>query len=109
MAAVSRTAGTGISANPDLPDAWSATENIAWKTAIPGRGWSSPIAWGDKIFLTSVTSADDQVERSGLVFRRRFENAPDPHEWRAFCLDRASGRILWQLQRTKECRRNPCT
>ena len=41
----------GIAENPDLPDTWSTTENVAWKTDIPGRGWSSPIVWGKKVFL----------------------------------------------------------
>jgi len=40
--------GTGV-----YPDTWSATEHIAWKTAIAGRGHSSPIVWGDRIFLTT--------------------------------------------------------
>jgi hypothetical protein len=59
----------GVADDVSLPDVWSATENIAWRTPIPGRGWSSPIAWGDRIFLTCVSSADDQVERKrGLYF-----------------------------------------
>ena len=49
---------SGVTEDPRLPDKWSATENIAWKTAIPGIGWSSPIVWGDQIFVTSVISAD---------------------------------------------------
>ena len=44
--------GRGI-AEGDYPDTWSSTENIAWKTEIPGRGHSSPVVWGDRIFLTS--------------------------------------------------------
>lgn len=39
-----------IGANANLPDRWSATENVAWKCDIPGRGWSSPVVWGDRIF-----------------------------------------------------------
>ena len=58
------------------PDTWSPTENIAWKREIPGRGHSSPILWGDKIFLT--TSYDDGTRRSVLA------------------LDRAGGSLLWE-------------
>jgi hypothetical protein len=46
----------GVAAGEALPDRWSATENVAWKTAIPGRGWSSPIVWGSNVFLTSVVN-----------------------------------------------------
>src|SRR5262245_34172804 len=43
----------GVSTHSNLPERWSATENVAWKTDVPGRGWSSPIVWRDKIFLTT--------------------------------------------------------
>ncbi len=45
----------GISAETDLPLKWSATDNIAWKTPIPGEGWSSPIVWGNRVFVTTAT------------------------------------------------------
>lgn len=43
-----------VSDDPALPDTWSTTENVAWKTDIPGTGWSSPIVWGDHVFVTSA-------------------------------------------------------
>lgn len=46
----------GIADNGNLPDRWTTTENVAWKTDIPGRGWSTPIVWGDKVILTSVVN-----------------------------------------------------
>src|SRR5262249_31076957 len=59
----------GVVEDPQLPDKWSATENVAWKTDIPGLGWSSPIVWGDKIFVTSViSSADIEPPKKGLYF-----------------------------------------
>jgi hypothetical protein len=45
--------GQGISTETGLPTRWSATENVAWKTPIPGQGWSSPIVWGDRVFATT--------------------------------------------------------
>ena len=45
---------TGVAEGANLPDTWSTTQNVKWKTTIPGQGWSSPIAWGDRIFVTSV-------------------------------------------------------
>ena len=44
-----------VADDPALPDQWSETENVAWKTPIPGLGWSSPIVWGNHVFF--VTSA----------------------------------------------------
>src|SRR5688572_26721936 len=43
-----------VGTHPRLADRWSKTENVEWSTAIPGRGWSSPIVTGGKVFLTSV-------------------------------------------------------
>jgi outer membrane protein assembly factor BamB len=68
-------AGDGQSAETNLPLRWSATENIAWKTPIPGKGHSSPIVWEDRIFLT--TCVESELKRQLL------------------CLDRLSGKILW--------------
>src|SRR5919204_337009 len=45
--------GLGISTEKNLPTEWSETKNVQWKTPIPGRGHSSPIIWGKKIFLTT--------------------------------------------------------
>ena len=69
-------AGNGLSNARDVPLNWSPTKNIAWKTRIPGVGYSSPIVSGNAIF---VTSAD--LETNGRIL---------------FCVDRASGEIRWQ-------------
>src|SRR5438093_12771110 len=45
----------GVAAdNPALPEAWSQTENVVWSVDVPGTGWSSPIVWGNTIFVTSA-------------------------------------------------------
>src|SRR5262245_6085054 len=49
----------GVSENANRPDQWNTTNNVEWKVAVPGRGWSSPIVWGDKVFLTTVVSEGD--------------------------------------------------
>src|SRR6267378_1326537 len=46
--------GQGVSVEKGLPDEWSNTKNVKWKTPIEGRGFSSPIVWGKKIFLTTA-------------------------------------------------------
>jgi outer membrane protein assembly factor BamB len=46
---------TGVAPGPArMPDRWSTTENVRWKVEVPGRGWSSPIVWGDTVFVTSA-------------------------------------------------------
>jgi outer membrane protein assembly factor BamB len=59
--------GQGLAAGP-YPDGWSATENVLWRTAVPGSGNSSPIVWGDRLYLTAAYSGGRRV--SVLAFRR---------------------------------------
>jgi outer membrane protein assembly factor BamB len=60
--------GQGLVAGAEYPDKWSASENVLWKTPVPGRGHSSPIVWADKIFLT--TASADGKRLSVLAYRR---------------------------------------
>ncbi len=88
----------GIGTGEALPDSWSATENVAWKTDIPGRGWGSPIIWGDKVFLSSVINSGESEEpKKGLYFGGNRPDAPRTiHRWVAYCFDLNSGTILWE-------------
>lgn len=90
----------GISRHDGLPVTWSATENVAWKTDIPGRGWSSPIIWGKRVFLTTVVNSGVSEEpKKGLYFGGNRPDAPDTvHQWKVCCLDLESGTILWERQ-----------
>ncbi len=90
----------GVVENANLPDTWSSTENVAWKTEIPGTGWSSPVVWGDRIFLTSVISSDKQeTPKKGLYFGgNRLEPPKDEHRWMVYCLDWKTGKILWERE-----------
>ncbi|MCH7814141.1 MAG: PQQ-binding-like beta-propeller repeat protein, partial [Planctomycetes bacterium] len=53
--------GTGVAPNGDPPVTWSEDRNVRWKTAIPGRGHSSPVVWGDRIFLTTAIPVGDAL------------------------------------------------
>ncbi|YCM42360.1 PQQ-binding-like beta-propeller repeat protein [Verrucomicrobiaceae bacterium 227] len=90
----------GISENPDLPDTWSDTENVAWKTDIPGRGWSSPVVWGQRVFLTTVVNlGDTESPKKGLYFGGNRPAIPEStHLWKVLCLDLDSGKILWDKE-----------
>ncbi|MGH9834850.1 MAG: PQQ-binding-like beta-propeller repeat protein [Blastocatellia bacterium] len=91
---------TGVVEDPALPDKWSATENVAWKAAIPGLGWSSPIVWGDKIFVTSVISAAEiEPPKKGLYFGgNRLDVPKDEHRWMVYCVDWKTGKVLWESE-----------
>ena len=101
--------------DPRLPATWSPTENVVWKTPVDGLGWSSPVIWGDRIFLTTVVSdGESQEPRMGLYFPYgspetydddpRFE-APKPgelmereediHHWLVHAFDFETGQLVW--------------
>jgi outer membrane protein assembly factor BamB len=88
----------GVSEETGLPDEWSTDRNVAWKTAIPGRGWSCPIVWGDAIFLTTaVSSGQEEDAKKGLYFGGdRPSPSPHSHRWEVISLDANSGKVRWQ-------------
>lgn len=93
----------GVTEDAKLPDQWSQTENVAWKTDIPGVGWSSPIVWGDKIFVTSVVSAGaTETPKKGLYFGgERYDLSKDEHRWMVYAVDFKTGKILWEQEAHK--------
>lgn len=81
------------------PIEWNAEsgKNILWKTAIPGLGHSSPVVWGDRIFLTSAVAASGEAAlKVGLYGDIKSVDAEGPQSFRLYCIDRKSGRILWE-------------
>jgi outer membrane protein assembly factor BamB len=88
----------GTSDTTNLPESWSKTENVVWTTKIPGRGWSSPVIWGDRIFLTSATQLKGKTEKvkPGLYFGGERATPLHPHRWVVYCIDFKSGKILWE-------------
>ena len=89
---------SGVSTNANPPHKWSGTENVAWKTDLPGRSWSSQIVWGERVFLTAVVnSGESEAPKKGLYFGG---DRPVPsqaeHQWKVFCLDLVTGKIQWE-------------
>jgi len=80
------------------PVTWSATENIAWKTAIPGRGFSSPVLWGDKIFLTTAVPAKEAQAEGGGGGRGAGGGAASgvEHRFLVMAIDRGTGKVIWE-------------
>lgn len=88
-------------ARGDAPTVWSDTKNIKWKAEIPGRGFSTPVIWGDKIFLTTAIPAAKAAEapQPAPAEGRRAGGGAGPlvdHRFEVLCLDRKTGKILWQ-------------
>ena len=88
---------TGV-ARGTAPTKWSDTQNIKWKVAIAGRGYSTPIIWGDKIFVTTAVPTG-KASKEGLT------PAPNPqggfgageeNKFMLLCLDRLTGKTLWE-------------
>jgi outer membrane protein assembly factor BamB len=94
--------GDGSAGNGDGQRAiteWDATtgKNIKWKTPIPGIATSSPIVWGNRVFATTaVSSAGNNSFRTGLYGDVKPVDDLSPHEWKMYCLDKATGKILWE-------------
>jgi outer membrane protein assembly factor BamB len=92
---------SGVSASATPPLTWdvSSSRNVAWRTAIPGLGHSSPIVWGNRVFLTTAVS--DAPASQSLVLGDSsvagIDPAKDlvPHRWEVMALDRASGKVMW--------------
>src|SRR5262245_42436651 len=68
--------GVGVSPEKNLPLRWSTNENVRWRTGLPERGNSTPITWGNRVF---VTQAIEKEKRRALM-----------------CFDRTTGKLLWQ-------------
>lgn len=72
-------------------------KNIRWKTPIPGIANASPIVWGNRVFVTTaISSAGDKTFRTGLYGDVAPANDISEHTWKIYCLDKASGKILWE-------------
>jgi outer membrane protein assembly factor BamB len=97
-------ASQGVSEEKNLPTEWSSTKNIQWKTPIPGRGHSSPIVWGNKIFLT--TSVEGPVAPNAKPYKHMLGGEEFTHpDWvgsdhsyafKVLCVDTDRGKVLWE-------------
>ena len=90
--------GSGVADGQRAPTKWNAEtgENIKWKTVIPGLALSSPVVWGDRLFITTADSGDADAEfRAGAYGDIKAAKDDSPHEWKVLCLNAKSGKILW--------------
>src|SRR3954451_21509949 len=74
--------GQGISTDQSPPTRWSETEHVAWQAEVPGEGWSSPVVWGDRVFLTSATDGGASCH--------------------VICCERPGGKTVWDVPLLKQ-------
>jgi outer membrane protein assembly factor BamB len=89
----------GVQEGKSLPSGWNLekSEKVLWKTPIPGLAHSSPVVWGNRIFVTTAIASDkNRVIQIGRVDPLGLANDMSRQSWRVYCLDRASGKILWE-------------
>jgi len=90
---------SGVLDNANLPDSFSNDKsvNIKWKITLSGLGLSSPVIWGDRLFITSaVSKSDNHGIKTGIYG----EGMPVPdssvHDWKVFCIDKFTGKTVWE-------------
>jgi len=84
--------------NAGLPTTWTTTENVKWVADVPGWGWSCPIVCGDRIFLSTVVSDENNLTPSkGLYLGQGVRDpAKGIHHWMVYCFDLNTGKELWK-------------
>ena len=96
--------GSGVADGANLPTEWDVEQgiNVAWKTPIPGLGHSSPIVWGNRVFVTTAVPGGNTVAtfrnfseaaRSGVL---AYVREDVPFSWRILALDKDTGTMLWE-------------
>src|ERR1700688_2537467 len=100
----------GVAADdPALPDVWGPTQNIVWKIDIPGTAWSSPVVWGDHVFVTTAinTRAEEPLRPTadylslalgGSMTTKALSLSTDVHRWMVYDVDFKTGQIRWERQ-----------
>lgn len=94
----------GVGDGQGIPFEWQGEggKHVRWKTEIPGIGLSSPVVWGDRIFITTaISGAEDDTFRTGLYGDVDSVDDMSEHVWKVYALDRESGRILWQKEASR--------
>jgi outer membrane protein assembly factor BamB len=103
-----RGAEGGVAADhPSLPDVWGPSRNVVWTINVPGRSWSSPVVWGDHVFITTAINTVETetllpvasyVSRSngGTMTFMDVSKPSASHRWVVYDVDFKTGRIRWE-------------
>ncbi len=90
---------SGVADGHPAPVKWNATsgESVLWKTPIPGIAVSSPIVWGDRVFVSTAVSSDPNATiRTGLYGDVKPSTDLSMHSWRLVALDKRTGKVVWE-------------
>ena len=93
------TDASGVADGQNLPDTWDVKTgaNILWRTPIPGLAHSSPVVWGDRVFVTTaISERGDATFKPGLYGDGDASDDRSRHRWVIYALDRRTGRALWE-------------
>jgi outer membrane protein assembly factor BamB len=91
-------ASDGIGEGATLPQTWSETENVVWRTKIPGWGWSSPIVWGNRIFTTSAIGQTELPTPHIGGYPGGHIGSEEEHRWLVHALDFETGAVIWEFE-----------
>jgi outer membrane protein assembly factor BamB len=90
---------SGVADGQHVPDKWNAKtrENILWRTPIPGLAHSSPVVWGDRVFVTSaISSKPNATFKPGLYGDGDASEDRSRHKWMLYAIDKRTGTIVWE-------------
>ena len=90
---------SGVADGPALPERWDVKtgENLLWRTPIPGLAHSSPVVWGETVFVTTaISSREGATFKPGLYGDGDASDDRSPHKWVLYAVDAASGKIRWE-------------
>ena len=89
---------TGVAEGPGRPVKWDASTslNVRWKTPIPGLSHSSPVVWGNKVFVTTAVNSVKDETRYGLFGDVEPVKNDPQHAWKIIAVDKLTGKILWE-------------
>jgi outer membrane protein assembly factor BamB len=90
---------SGVADGQDLPETWNTTtnQNILWRTPIPGLAHSSPVIWGNRIFVTSaISSRGNATFKPGLYGDGDASDDRSSHKWMLYAIDNRTGHIVWE-------------
>lgn len=89
---------TGVAPHANPPAEWTEDQNVRWKTELPGLGHSTPIVWGDRVFLTAAIPYGDELPPRPSQAPGNHDNLPVTRrqQFGALAISRSDGQIVWQ-------------
>lgn len=90
--------GDGVVQDSKIPEHWSEKSHVAWRVPIPGRGWSQPIVAGNRIFVTTANSDEEEKPRRGEmgIVPGAADSRKHFYRWKLLCLAAQTGAVVWE-------------